>query len=72
MLLRAAATDAGDLVARNGGDEFCVMFADTEKSSAIVRAERLRASIADAEFSGLHEHGPGAEEVKISVSSNRS
>lgn len=44
LLLRAAATDSGEIVARNGGDECCVVFADTEKSRAIVRAERLRAS----------------------------
>lgn len=68
VLLRASASDPADLVARNGGDEFCVVFADTEKSSAIERAKRLRASIADADFSGLHAHGSGAEEVKISAS----
>jgi hypothetical protein len=56
VLLAAAATDPADLVARNGGPEFCVVFADTEKSSAIERAERLRASIAAADFSGLHAH----------------
>jgi diguanylate cyclase (GGDEF)-like protein len=67
-LLRAAAIDPADLVARNGGDEFCVVFADTEKSSTIERAERLRASIADADFSGLHAHGTGAKEVNISAS----
>jgi diguanylate cyclase (GGDEF)-like protein len=68
VLLRAAATDPGDIVARNGGDEFCVVFADTEKSSAIVRAERLRASIADADFRGLHAPISSGEEVRISAS----
>src|SRR5450755_3088588 len=56
QLLRAAASNPGEIVARNGGDEFCVVFADAEKSSAIERAERLRASIAAADFSGLHAH----------------
>jgi diguanylate cyclase (GGDEF)-like protein len=51
-----------------GGDEFCVVFADAEKSRAVERAERLRASIAEADFSGLHAHGSGAEEVKIRAS----
>jgi diguanylate cyclase (GGDEF)-like protein len=54
VLLRAAATDPADLVARNGGDEFCVVLAGAEKSRAVERAERLRASIGEADFSGLH------------------
>jgi diguanylate cyclase (GGDEF)-like protein len=66
--LRAAATDPSDIVARNGGDEFCVVFAGAEKSSAIERAERLRASIADADFRGLHAPVAGGEEVMISAS----
>ncbi|MGD0476045.1 MAG: GGDEF domain-containing protein [Candidatus Velthaea sp.] len=68
VLLRAAATDPADLVARNGGDEFCVVFADSEKSRAIVRAESLRASIADADFHGLHAPDSNGEEVRISAS----
>jgi diguanylate cyclase (GGDEF)-like protein len=65
VVLRAA---AADLVVRNGGDEFCVVFDDAEKSSAIERAERLRASNTEAGFSGLHAHGSGAQEVTISAS----
>jgi diguanylate cyclase (GGDEF)-like protein len=68
VLLRAAATDPADLVARNGGDEFCVVLADAEKSRAVARAERLRASIAEADFSGLHARIAGGEEVQISAS----
>lgn len=68
QLLLAVATDPRDVVARNGGDEFCVVFADGEKSSAIERAERLRASIAETNFSGLHAHAPGVQEVRISAS----
>jgi diguanylate cyclase (GGDEF)-like protein len=68
VLLRAAATDPADIVARNGGDEFCVVFADTEKSRAIVRAERLRASIAEADFRALHAPVSSGEEVRISAS----
>ncbi|MDB5073393.1 MAG: putative signaling protein [Candidatus Eremiobacteraeota bacterium] len=41
-----AAVSARDLVGRNGGDEFCIVFTDTDKSSAIERAEKLRRRIA--------------------------
>jgi diguanylate cyclase (GGDEF)-like protein len=68
QLLRAAATDPADIVARNGGDEFCVVFAGAEKSSAIERAERLRASIAAADFRPLHAPGTGGPDVRISAS----
>jgi diguanylate cyclase (GGDEF)-like protein len=68
VLLRASTTDPADLVARNGGDEFCVVFADTEKSRAIERAERLRASIAEADFRGLHAPVSSGGEVRISAS----
>ena len=47
-LLRSAARDDEDLVARNGGDEFCIVFARAEKASAIERAEELRRRIAAA------------------------
>ena len=37
-VLRAAASE-DDLVARNGGDEFCLVFVETEKSRAVERAD---------------------------------
>jgi diguanylate cyclase (GGDEF)-like protein len=46
--LRAAAA-GDDLVARNGGDEFCLVFEDTEKSRAIERAGALRRAIEQLE-----------------------
>jgi diguanylate cyclase (GGDEF)-like protein len=66
--LRASAQGDGDIVARNGGDEFCVVFADAEKSRSVARAETLRASIAAADFSGLHARVAGGAEVRISAS----
>jgi len=66
-MLRAAASGPGDLAARNGGDEFCVVLADAEKSQAIERAATLRRRIAAADFSALRPAGaPG--EVGISAS----
>ena len=65
--LRAAASGAGDLVARNGGDEFCVVFADTEKSRALERADALRVAIASLDLTALRPSGATAE-VRISAS----
>jgi diguanylate cyclase (GGDEF)-like protein len=44
--LRDALRGGDELAARNGGDEFCLVFVDTEKSAALDRAERMRAAIA--------------------------
>jgi diguanylate cyclase (GGDEF)-like protein len=44
-VLRSAAQH-GELAARNGGDEFCLVFVETEKSRAVARAQALRAAIA--------------------------
>jgi len=44
--LRAAARDDGDLIGRNGGDEFCLAFPDMDKATAITRADDLRRAIA--------------------------
>jgi GGDEF domain-containing protein len=64
VLLCASATEPGDIVAPNEGDEFCVVLVDAEKSRAIERAERLRASIAERNFSGLHAPIAGREDVQ--------
>jgi len=61
MMLRAAADTPGDFAARNGGDEFCVVFADAEKSQAIERAEALRRRIAAADFSTLRPAVAGGD-----------
>jgi diguanylate cyclase (GGDEF)-like protein len=44
------AAGAGALVARNGGDEFCILFEGLAKTDAIRRAEALRAAVAGHAF----------------------
>jgi diguanylate cyclase (GGDEF)-like protein len=52
-LLSAAARVPDDLVARNGGDEFCIALVDTEKPDGIAHADRLRAQIAMLDLSSI-------------------
>jgi diguanylate cyclase (GGDEF)-like protein len=67
QVLRAAVHGADELVARNGGDEFCVVFVDTEKSGALERADALRAAIAALDLAALRPPGATAD-VRISAS----
>lgn len=46
-----------DLVARNGGDEFCLVWFDCEKSTAIARAEALRVAIETLDYASLRPRG---------------
>ncbi len=57
--LRTAAGGRGDVAARNGGDEFCLVLAETEKSAAIERAQCLRAAISGLDFAALRPPGAG-------------
>lgn len=67
QLLRGAVRFERDLVARNGGDEFCIVFTDTDKATAIERAELLRARIAALDCRRLRPAGATAE-VRITAS----
>lgn len=56
-----------DLAGRNGGDEFCVVFTDTDKSTAIERAELLRRRIAALDMRDLLPAG-SASDLPITAS----
>lgn len=49
-LLRAHAIDGMDVVARNGGDEFCALIFDAQKSAAIERAQGLCDAVRRCDF----------------------
>jgi diguanylate cyclase (GGDEF)-like protein len=66
-VLRSVATGERDLVARNGGDEFCIVFTETDKATAIERADLLRRRIAAIDCSNLRPDGADAE-VHITAS----
>jgi diguanylate cyclase (GGDEF)-like protein len=53
QLLRSFAAPERDVVARNGGDEFCLVLRETGKAAAIERAEALRARITAADLAPL-------------------
>lgn len=57
----------GDVAARNGGDEFCLVFADTGKARAVERAEQLRARIAALDVDALRPAG-SREDIRITAS----
>jgi diguanylate cyclase (GGDEF)-like protein len=58
--------ESGDIVARNGGDEFCLVFVDAEKTQAVERAVRLGAEIAQRATLELQE----AEHAQIVITAS--
>jgi diguanylate cyclase (GGDEF)-like protein len=66
-VLRSVAAPDRDLVARNGGDEFCIVFTETDKATAIERADLLRRRIAAIDCSTLRPAGARGE-VRITAS----
>ena len=68
-VLRSAAASEHDLVARNGGDEFCIVFTETDKAIAIERAATLRRRIAALDLASLRPPDAcGAAELRITAS----
>jgi diguanylate cyclase (GGDEF)-like protein len=66
-VLRSAASPDRDLVARKGSDEFCIVFTDAGKATAVERAETLRRRIAAIDFAALHS---AAARTDISISAS--
>lgn len=62
--IRRAVSRAGDLVARYGGEEFAVILPDTDSASAVVVAERARASVMGI---GIPHTGSPREVVTMSI-----
>jgi diguanylate cyclase (GGDEF)-like protein len=68
-VLRAAATSEHDLAARNGGDEFCIVFTETDKAAAIERADDVRRRIALLDLARLRpQPSPPEEDLRITAS----
>jgi len=68
-VLRSATASEHDLVARNGGDEFCIVFTETDKATAIERAGELRRRIAALDLARLRPpDAPAGDEPRITAS----
>ena len=56
-----------DIAARYGGEEFVLLLPQTNKEGAVIRAERLRASIAEFSFVDQHVQPGGTLTVSVGV-----
>ena len=69
QVLRSAARSEHDLVARNGGDEFCLVFTETDKATAIERADELGRRIASLDLTRLRLNAsPQDDDLRITAS----
>jgi diguanylate cyclase (GGDEF)-like protein len=59
----SAACRAGDLAARQGGEEFVVLFSDVDAKHALDAAERIREAVAQQPF----EHGGTPLPITVSI-----
>src|SRR5205814_6536303 len=60
---------AGDVAARFGGEEFAAFLLDADYAQGLVAAERVRAAIAEHEFSAVRRGGEGAARThRITIS----
>ena len=66
-VLRSAVRSDDDLVARNGGDEFCLVFTETGKATAIERADALRRRITALDVSPLR---PPTSDAIVTISAS--
>lgn len=66
-VLRSAVRFDDDLVARNGGDEFCLVFNETSKGDAIERAEALRRRIGAIDVGPLR---PQDAQIAVRISAS--
>ncbi len=65
----ALAASEHDLVARNGGDEFCIVFTETDKATAIERADHLQRRVVTIETARLRPQPTGAgDDLRITAS----
>jgi diguanylate cyclase (GGDEF)-like protein/PAS domain S-box-containing protein len=61
-ILRAE-TRVGDIVARYGGDEFCILFPDADSANSALCAERIRTRLERTQFAS-----PGGERFQVTAS----
>ena len=67
-VLLSATVSEHDLVARNGGDEFCIVFTEIDKATAIERAGELCRRIASLDLGRLRPEASTDDALRITAS----